>query len=140
MKNVYFIAGTPCGGKTTVSRALGRKFGIPVYDIDERFEEHQRISDKEHQPAMNMSFKDAGCCVATGDFTIAIFVGTEHKNCDIAAIKIIVEEAGGVVTDLFGNEQRYDCSINGALISNGKVHDEVVDIIKKNIIKNSNLT
>ena len=40
----------------------------------------------------------------------------------------------GKVTDLFGNEQRYDQSINGAIISNGKVHDEVVNVIKKYII------
>lgn len=73
-----------------------------------------------------------GCmCVANGDFTLAIFPGTKHKNCDIAAAKVIVEEAGGKVTDFFGNEQRYDQDINGAVISNGKVHDEVVDIIKK---------
>jgi len=59
LENVYFIAGTPCGGKTTVSRVLGKKYGIPVYDIDERFEEHQRMSDAEHQPAMNKHFKNA---------------------------------------------------------------------------------
>lgn len=70
-------------------------------------------------------------CVATGDFSLAIFPGTKHKNCDIAAVKVIVEEAGGKVTDLFGNEQRYDKSINGAVISNGKVHEEVIKIIKQ---------
>ncbi len=43
-------------------------------------------------------------CVANGDFNLAIFPGTKHKNCDIAASKVIVEEAGGKVTDLFGNE------------------------------------
>ena len=48
-----------------------------------------------------------------------------------AAVKAIVEEAGGKVTDLFGNEQRYDESINGAVISNGKVHDEIIETIKK---------
>ena len=74
-------------------------------------------------------------CVAAGDFTLAVFPGTKHKNCDIAAVKVIVEEAGGKVTDLFGNEQRYDQSIKGALISNGKVHDEVVNTIKKYIIE-----
>ena len=73
-------------------------------------------------------------CVASGDFNLAIFPGTEHKNCDIAAIKVIVEEAGGKVTDLFGKEQRYDKNINGALISNGIVHDEVVKLITKYII------
>ena len=70
-------------------------------------------------------------CVASGDFNLAIFPGTKHKNCDIAAVKVIVEEAGGIVTDLFGNSQRYDESINGALVSNGKNHQEVINTIKK---------
>ena len=78
----------------------------------------------------------AGTCVANGKFTLAIFPGTSHKNCDIAATKIIVEEAGGKVTDLFGNEQRYDQSIKGAIISNGKVHEEVVYTIKKYLENN----
>lgn len=72
-------------------------------------------------------------CVATGDFTCCIFPGTKGKNCDIAAVKVIVEEAGGRVTDLFGNEQRYDEEINGALISNGIVHDELVKSAKENV-------
>lgn len=72
-------------------------------------------------------------CVANGDFNLAIFPGTKHKNCDIAAAKVIVEEAGGKVTDLFGNEQRYDEGINGAIISNKKVHSEVVSVLKKNL-------
>ncbi len=59
LKNVYFIAGTPCGGKTTVSRALAKKYGIPVYDIDEHFPEHQAMSDAVSQPAMNKNFRDA---------------------------------------------------------------------------------
>lgn len=75
----------------------------------------------------------ASMCVANGDFNLAIFPGTKHKNCDIAAVKVIVEEAGGKVTDLFGNEQRYDKDINGAIISNKKIHNEVVNIIKKHI-------
>lgn len=69
-------------------------------------------------------------CVATGEFNFSIFPGTEHKNCDIAAVKVIVEEAGGKVTDLFGNEQRYDRSINGAIISNNLVHNKVVEVIE----------
>ena len=72
-------------------------------------------------------------CVANGDFNLAIFPGTKHKNCDIAAVKVIVEEAGGIVTNLFGEEQRYDTDIKGAIVSNGKVHDEVVEKIKENI-------
>lgn len=59
LKNVYFITGTPCGGKTTISRALSEKYGIEVFDIDERFDEHQRMSDPVHQPAMNKQFANA---------------------------------------------------------------------------------
>ena len=72
-------------------------------------------------------------CVANGEFNLAIFPGTKHKNCDIAAAKVIVEEAGGKVTNIFGKEQRYDQSIKGAIISNGLVHNEVVDVIKNYI-------
>lgn len=59
LKNVYFISGTACGGKTTVTKALGEKYGIPVYVIDDQFTIHQLKSDNEHQPTMNTVFKDA---------------------------------------------------------------------------------
>ena len=77
------------------------------------------------------SIARASMCVASGALNVAIFPLSKHKNCDLAASKIIVEEAGGKVTDLFGEEQRYDCDLNGAIISNGVVHNEVVDTIKK---------
>ena len=68
--------------------------------------------------------------VAGGDFSFAIFPGTTHKNCDIAAAKVIVEEAGGRVTDFNGEEQRYDCDINGAIISNKVVNKKLLETIK----------
>lgn len=75
-----------------------------------------------------------GCmCVASGEFNLAIFPGTKRKNCDIAAVKVIVEEAGGKVTNLFGEKQRYDTDIKGAIVSNGKVHKEVVETIKQKL-------
>ena len=77
----------------------------------------------------------AGMCVANGDFNLILYTGVDHKNCDIAAVKVIVEEAGGKVTDLFGNEQRYDTHIKGAIISNGIVHDEALKILNKSKIE-----
>lgn len=47
---------------------------------------------------------------------------------DIAATKLIVEEAGGKVTSLAGLEQRYDKNIGGAVVSNGLIHDELLKI------------
>ena len=59
LRNVYFITGTPCGGKTTISRELAKRHNLLVYDIDEQFEKHQELSDNAFQPAMNKNFKDA---------------------------------------------------------------------------------
>lgn len=59
LKNVYFIAGMPCGGKTTISKALARKHGFAVYDADEQFPVHQQISDSKLQPSMNKKFRNA---------------------------------------------------------------------------------
>lgn len=72
----------------------------------------------------------ASMMVACGQFEASIFPGTKGKNVDIAAVKIIVEEAGGKVTDLFGNEQRYDKDIKGALITNGVMHEEILKFIE----------
>ncbi len=71
-----------------------------------------------------------GCeMVACGEFVATFFAGvTAH---DIAAVKVIVEEAGGKVTDLFGKEQRYDQKIKGAIVSNGLTHDYLVKLAKK---------
>lgn len=59
LKNVYFITGTPCGGKTTISRELAKRHHLSVYDIDEQFADHQKVSDAAFQPSMNKVFKDA---------------------------------------------------------------------------------
>ncbi len=67
--------------------------------------------------------------VAAGH-TVAAYYDYSFAH-DIAAIKVIVEEAGGKVTDKFGKEQRYDGKINGALISNGAVHKDLLKMIKK---------
>jgi len=66
--------------------------------------------------------------IADGRIDGRIFSGPYAH--DIAAIKVIVEEAGGRVTDLDGNEQRYDGRIKGAIISNGHIHEALVNAVK----------
>lgn len=65
--------------------------------------------------------------VATGGFEAALYLSCHAY--DIAAAKIIVEEAGGKVTDIYGAEQRYDKDIRGALLSNGILHDDLIKLI-----------
>ena len=64
--------------------------------------------------------------VASGKISAEIFPGTKHANCDMAASKLIVEEAGGLVTDFHGNEQDYSKDLDGALASNGKIHKQLL--------------
>lgn len=70
-----------------------------------------------------------GMMVARGAFDATLFAG--EKPWDCAAIKLIVEEAGGKVTDLYGNEQRYDREIRGMIASNGLLHDRLVRLVRE---------
>jgi histidinol-phosphatase len=78
---------------------------------------------------MVYSICEAASLVATGGIDGATY--TSHHPYDIAAAKIIIEEAGGKVTDLHGNEQRYDRSLNGAIITNGLLHEGLLELSKK---------
>lgn len=67
--------------------------------------------------------------VATGEFAGTIFPGTKHH--DTAPGHIIVTEAGGKVTDIFGEPLHYsDNQIAGHLMSNGHIHDLMVEAVK----------
>lgn len=67
-----------------------------------------------------------GCLIADGSIEGRAFL--YHTAHDIAAVKLIIEEAGGKVTDIAGNEQRYDGKLNGAILSNGLIHDKLVEL------------
>lgn len=67
--------------------------------------------------------------VATGQFAGQAFVGAGAY--DVAAAALIVREAGGKATDIFGDNQRYDDQVRGSLMSNGLVHDELVRLARE---------
>lgn len=69
-----------------------------------------------------------GIQVANGKFSGTVFYGP-HAH-DVAALKIITEEAGGKATDLNGNERRYDERGLGYVLSNGILHDEILECVK----------
>lgn len=98
------------------------------YDIDTALHEVS-VSTKAYVLHLG-SVISAGALVASGKYEACVFAGTKGKNVDIAALKVIVEEAGGKVTDLFGKEQRYDGDLKGALVSNGIVHEPLLEALK----------
>ena len=43
LRDVYFISGSACGGKSTVSQYLSAKHGMTLYDWDAKYGEHKAI-------------------------------------------------------------------------------------------------
>lgn len=74
-----------------------------------------------------MSSNYAGMLIASGELTGVIYAG--DKPFDGAAVKGVVEGAGGAVTDLGGEEQRYDEELQGYIASNGAAHDTLLDLV-----------
>lgn len=66
--------------------------------------------------------------VAIGEFAAVVWYG--KSPWDGAAVQIIIEEAGGVCTDINGTTQRYDREINGIVASNKELHPKLIEIIK----------
>lgn len=66
--------------------------------------------------------------VASGEFCAEVY--GSRKAWDAAAVKVIVEEAGGKVTSLTGADQRYDRPIDGFLASGAGVHAELLELVR----------
>ena len=58
LRNVYFLAGTACGGKTTMAKAVAEKHGFVLVDEFRFSKEHGEIADEVHQPNMTIKFPD----------------------------------------------------------------------------------
>lgn len=69
-----------------------------------------------------------GCCMVAAGKAEAALVGV-HTPFESAAVKLLIEHAGGTVTDLFGHASgsfRYDTDVPGLVVSNGKLHEKVL--------------
>lgn len=84
------------------------------------------IIARVYRPLMFNSTVYEAMLVATGQMSATMYLG--GGSHDVAATRLIVAEAGGRVTDVFGNEQRYDQGVKGEIISNGHVHDALLEI------------
>lgn len=92
--------------------------------INQMFDTIQKEGAKIY---MFASFSYAGLLVAEGHMTMACMV--YGSPWDAAAISLIVQEAGGTVTDLHGKPRKYYEWGDGLLISNGQVHQRTLDLI-----------
>lgn len=58
LKNVIFICGTACGGKTTIARLIAEKYNLYLYDMDKMYANHREIAHAKYQPDMSYHMKD----------------------------------------------------------------------------------
>lgn len=58
LKNVLFLSGTACGGKTTMSRLLAEKHGFLLYDMDQQYERFRAVAQPEYQPDLCYHMRD----------------------------------------------------------------------------------
>jgi fructose-1,6-bisphosphatase/inositol monophosphatase family enzyme len=89
----------------------------------------ERLDDNGGNVVRLMSSNYTSMLIASGELAGIVYAG--DKPFDGAAVKLVVEEAGGRVTDIYGEEQRYDKSLRGYVASNGLVHDELLDFITR---------
>ncbi len=72
-----------------------------------------------------------GMLVAQGLADSIVWPDKFSHPWDVAAVDLIVKEAGGSLTDLKGIEHRMDQELpGGVVVSNGVIHQELLDIIK----------
>ena len=89
----------------------------------------EALLDEDVRPLSLCSVIFGSYLVGAGELDGVIF--NVPKPEDIAAVKVIVEEAGGKVTDLQGNEQSYLKQTNGAILSNGLIHQQLIDVVNR---------
>jgi len=49
---VFWLGGSPCAGKSSISRILANRFGLDVYHVDEVFDLHMQHIDAGRHPAL----------------------------------------------------------------------------------------
>ena len=68
------------------------------------------------------------CDIAAGEADLYFTTTDKMKQWDTAAGDCLIREAGGKITDMSGQDIIYNLSglKNGLLVSNGKIHDEII--------------
>lgn len=121
------------GNRISVSPGLGfAKTSIIAVDGEDWFPSlRQKLWGKGCRVVNLYSCVYVGMLVASGEFAASIF--GNKTPWDAAAVKIIVEEAGGKVTSLTGENQSYSQPTKGFIASSGPLHEELVELVKASL-------
>ncbi|MDT3697214.1 MAG: inositol monophosphatase family protein [Ignavibacterium sp.] len=139
MSNIYYSSEIGSGSfangsKINVSENNNISFGVLAtgfpYNVEDNpykaFERFESLTKKARAVRRLGSAAIDFCYVASGVFDG--FWEVSLHPWDICAGKLIVEEAGGIVTDFTGN--RIDIFTKQILASNKKIHQQMIDGLK----------
>lgn len=91
---------------------------------------HQRLVDESFQVYDFGSCCLHGAYVAQGKLQGMVFPGVTHH--DVAAIDLIIREAGGVATDLKGNRIDYNLPLRGFVAGTPQTHTKIMELVGPN--------
>ena len=78
--------------------------------------------------------------VSSGNADLYFTMTNKIKQWDTCASYCLITEAGGKMTDMFGNDLEYNAEKlnheNGLLVSNGLIHNDVISIYRKFLSEN----
>ncbi len=107
-------------------------YGPPIKDDKINYVPGMLVEQLRTMKAKNMSFASGiytGAKVASGEFS-AVLVGNFYP-WDLVTLALLVSEAGGVVTDLYGKKRRYDVYDKSLIVAANKdIHKELLNMIK----------
>ena len=144
-EKILFVAQKNCGA----FRYLDNKWDkISVTKIDElpkcrTVGSRHHLSEKEKQFIKKIGIEDFTSIgsslkvgkISSGQAEAYITTTNKMKEWDTAASYCIVSEAGGKMTDMLGNDLTYNNKNvhheNGILVTNGLIHDKIVEEFKK---------
>jgi fructose-1,6-bisphosphatase/inositol monophosphatase family enzyme len=121
-KKISVLPDNTFANKCLLTGGSGKKIGFSNLPL------HAALTERNAKVMKFPSFMYGAIQVANGKYIGAAFY--HPSGHDVATLKIITEEAGGKVTDLNGQERRYDTDGIGCIVSNGVLHDELLEIVQ----------
>ena len=110
------------------SRAVGSRYHIS--DIEQNLIKRLNISQFTSRGS-SLKVSD----ISSGNAELYFTTTNKIKQWDTCASYCLITEAGGNMTDMFGNNLQYNTERlnhkNGLLVSNGLIHDKIVKEFKK---------
>ena len=113
------ISGGPVGISSSIEKVLKSSSQAALIE---------NLVNKQAEPVSFSGSVYRACLVARGK--LVGYVGENLHPHDLAAVEVIIKEAGGMVTDFKSNPLDYSKAFKGAVISNGVTHDDLLACIE----------